>query len=231
MSTVVAGGAGAAYAGAPAVARTGTGREANPARPRKLTAVLRWSRRATVVGWFGWAALVVWGVQSGVLTSVGGLQHFLAGFGLWAATVYALVGASEAVFPVIPGSITIIAAPLLFGPVVGTLAAYAATCLGSVAVFLLSRHVGTDLLESRFRPATVERYLGWLCHRHFTRWFAVGIALPVAPDDLLCYLAGLSRMRLRTFALIILLLKPWALVLYTFGVLTLVRQVFPELAP
>lgn len=201
-----------------------------PTRSRTATTFLRWSRRATVVGWLGWGVLVAWGVRSGALTSVGHLQELLAGFGLWAPAVYAVVGAGEAVFPVVPGSVTVMAAPVLFGPVAGTLAAYAATCLGSTVVFLLSRHVGADLLHTRFRQATVDRYLGWLGHRHFTRWFAVAIALPVAPDDLLCYLAGMSRMRLRTFVLVILLLKPWALLLYTFGVLALLQRVVPWLA-
>ncbi|WP_122261390.1 TVP38/TMEM64 family protein [Ornithinimicrobium cerasi] len=202
------------------------------ARPTPTaTTFLRWSRRATVAGWLGCALLVAWGVQSGVLTSVGQLQAFLAGFGLWAAAVFALVGASEALFPVFPGSITIIAAPLLFGPVVGTLAAYAATCLGSVAVFLLSRHVGADLLAARFRPATVDRWLRRVRHRHFPRWFAVAIAMPVGPDDLLCYLAGVSRMSFRSFLLIVLALKPWALLAYIFGVLALVRAFVPWLAP
>jgi uncharacterized membrane protein YdjX (TVP38/TMEM64 family) len=205
-------------------------RRAPPARSRPVTPVLRWSRRVTVLGWLVLAVLVTWGVQAGVLTSVGHLRDFLAGFGLWAPIVYALVGASESVFPVVPGSVTVLAAPVLFGPVPGILVAYAATCLGSVAVFLLSRHVGTDVLRSRFRPATVQRYLGWLEHRHFARWFALGIALPLAPDDLLCYLAGLSGMRLRTFVLIVLLLKPWALVVYTFGVLSLLQHVLPWLA-
>lgn len=191
---------------------------------------LRWSRRVTVAGWLALIGLVVWGVQSGALTSVSRLRDLVEGFGPAAPVVYALVGAAEAVFPVVPGSATIIAAPILFGPVVGFVAAYAATCLGSVAVFALSRHVGTDLLRTRFRPATVDRWLGWLGHRHFTRWFALGIALPVAPDDLLCYLAGLSRMRWRTFVLLIVLLKPWALLIYVFGVITLLTQWFPWLA-
>lgn len=227
MSTVVVAGRGTARMTRPA-ARTGVV-TASPG-PRTVTTFVRWSRRATVVGWLGWAVLLAWGVQAGVLTSVGQLRDFLAGFGLWAPMVYALVGASEAVFPVVPGSITIIAAPVLFGPVVGIVAAYAATCLGSVAVFLLSRHVGADLLYTRFRPTTVDRYLGWLGHRHFPRWFAIAIALPVAPDDLFCYLAGMSRMRFRTFLLIILLLKPWALIAYTFGVLVLLQQLIPWFA-
>lgn len=190
----------------------------------------RWSRRVTLVGWVVWIGLLAWAFRSGMLTSVSRLRETVEGFGPLAPVVYALAGASEAVFPVIPGSVTIIAAPVIFGPVVGTLAAYAATCLGSIAVFVISRHVGQDLLTTRFRPATVQRWLGWLEHRHFTRWFALAIALPVAPDDLLCYLAGLSTMRARTFVLIILLLKPWSLLAYTFGVLALLQHWFPWLS-
>ncbi|GAA5166266.1 TVP38/TMEM64 family protein [Ornithinimicrobium tianjinense] len=202
----------------------------SPPPPPTAAAFLRWSRRVAVVGWVELVAMVVWGFQSGALTSVSALQDTVDGFGPLAPVVYALVGAGEAVFPVLPGSATIMAAPILFGPVVGVLVAYAATSLGSMLVFALSRHVGQDLLLARFRTATVERWLGWLQHQHFTRWFAVAIALPVAPDDLLCYLAGLSRMRWRTFVVIILLLKPWALIVYTFGVLTLLSRWIPWLA-
>lgn len=210
----------------PVVTRTPATAAPSPTAAR----FLRWSRRVAVTGWLGLIVMVVWGAQSGALTSVTRLREVLEGFGPLAPIAYALVGATEAVFPVIPGSATIVAAPILFGPVLGVVTAYAATCLGSIAVFALSRHVGQDLLHTRFRPATVDRWLGWLGHRHFTRWFAVAIALPVAPDDLLCYLAGLSQMRWRTFVVIILLLKPWALIIYTFGVLTLLSQWIPWLA-
>lgn len=208
---------------------SGSGPGSAPPSPAAAT-FLRWSRRVTLAGWLVLAALLLWGIWSGALTSVSRLRELVDGFGPLGPVVYALVGAAEAIFPVVPGSATIMAAPILFGPLVGLLAAYAATCLGSVAVFALSRHVGQDLLHARFRPATVDRWLGWLQHRHFTRWFALAIALPVAPDDLLCYLAGLSRMRWRTFVLIILLLKPWALIIYVFGVLGLLSRWIPWLA-
>lgn len=196
-------------------------------RPGVAAAFARWSRPVVVAGWLCWGALVFWGLQSGVLTSVGHLQEFVAGFGLLAPVAFVLVGASESVFPVIPGSLTIVSAPILFGPVLGSVAAYAATCLGSFAVFALARLVGRDLLTTRFRPAVVARYQRWLDDPRFLRWFALGIALPVAPDDLLCCLAGLSAVRTRTFVVVILLLKPWGLLAYTFGVLTLLQHLFP----
>lgn len=208
----------------------GAGGGATSTTSPRAAAYLRWSRRITLVGWLTVVGLVVWGVQSGALTSVARLRETLAGFGPMGPVVYALVGAAEAIFPVIPGSATIIAAPILFGPVVGFFAAYAATCLGSIAVFAISRHLGQELLYARFKASSVEKYLGWLQHRHFARWFALAIALPLAPDDLLCYLAGMSQMRWRTFVLVILLLKPWAMLFYIFGVLELLTRWFPWLA-
>ena len=49
----------------------------------------------------------------------------------------------------------------------------------------------------------------------FHKWFAVCIFLPFAPDDLLCYLAGLTRMSYRKFMLIILLGKPFGVTMYS----------------
>ncbi|AXH97348.1 TVP38/TMEM64 family protein [Ornithinimicrobium avium] len=201
-----------------------------PVRSPSAETFVRWSRPVALVGWLGLAGMVLWGVQSGVLTSATQLRDLVDGVGPLAPVVYALVGAGEAVFPVFPGSATIMAAPILFGPVLGVVVAYCATCLGSMLVFALSRHLGHDLISARFRPVTVQRWLGWLQHRHFAAWFAVAIALPFGPDDLLCYLAGLSRMRWRTFVVIVVLLKPWALIIYTFGVLTLLSRWIPWLA-
>ena len=95
--------------------------------------------------------------------------------------------------------------------------------------FAISRHVGRPLLETMFHRRSVRRYLGWLDHPHFTAYFAAAIALPVAPDDLLCYLAGLTKMRVRTYVLIILLLKPWSILAYSFGVIAVLQRWLPWL--
>lgn len=202
-----------------------------PKRSVDVSTFVRWSRRITIIGWFSVIAFVIWGITSGVLTSITRLREFLNGFGHIAPTMYSLLGATEAVFPLVPGSVTIIAAPILFGPVVGFFCAYAGTVLGSSAVFAISRHVGQDLLATKFKPSTIKRYLGWIEDRRFPMWFAIAIALPIAPDDLLCYLAGLTGMRWRTFLLIILLLKPITLLAYVFGVITLLGNWFPWLTP
>lgn len=206
-----------------------TPRAATPEQTDVAVRFARWTKRLTILGWISCAALVALGVWTGVLTSVPRLRAFLEDFGVWAPLVYTLVSASQSVVPVLPGGITVIAAPILFGPVVGSISSYVGTCLGSFVVFAISRHVGRPLLEEMFHRRSVRRYLGWLDHPHFTAYFAAAIALPVAPDDLLCYLAGLTKMRVRTYVLIILLLKPWSILAYSFGVIAVLQRWLPWL--
>ena len=60
--------------------------------------------------------------------------------------------------------------------------------------------------------------------------YALLIFLPVAPDDFLCYLAGVSRMRLTRFTTIILLGKPAAILMYSMGLHQVLRMAMEHLA-
>lgn len=184
-------------------------------------------RLAPLLGVLACAGAVLWGLRAGVLDSQAHLQSFIDSLGALGPLVLVLLSGASVVFPIIPGGILVLAAPVLFGPVEGTLLSYLAVCAGSFANFAIARHVGLGLIERAFSESTVEKYLGWTRRPRFTTLFATAIALPVAPDDLLCYLAGTTRMRWRTFALIILACKPWALIAYGLGVSALLMKVVP----
>src|SRR5699024_12818181 len=81
----------------------------------------------------------------------------------------------------------------------------------------LARRYGISLIQRSVPPRLVENFLSGTRSRHFPRAFALAILLPLAPDDALCYLAGTTAMRARTFVLIILLCKPWAILAYSLG--------------
>ena len=69
-----------------------------------------------------------------------------------------------------------------------------------------------------------EKYIGWLSDgERFDKLFAVAIFFPVAPDDFLCMLAGLTKMTYKKFTDIIILGKPASLLAYSFS-LTAVFQ-------
>lgn len=69
-----------------------------------------------------------------------------------------------------------------------------------------------------------EKYSNVTEHKNFTKYFAIAIFLPLAPDDFLCYLAGTTKMKLRHFTIIILLGKPFAIAMYTFGLDFIMRK-------
>lgn len=171
------------------------------------------------------AALVIVGFWTGTLRSLSSLQEFVHGLGFWGPLVYTVLVAAQCVFPIIPGGIGIIAGPVLFGSWMGFLLNWIGISIGSVAAFLIARHFGMAIIEKVFSPALVDRFDDWTDNPRFTKLFALAILLPVAPDDLLCYLAGTTRMRLSTYTLIIVLCKPPSLAVYSFGLIAALEGV------
>jgi len=164
------------------------------------------------------ALVVLAGWQAGIFDSLTALRQFTAQLGWFAPAAFMLLQYALVVFPVVPvGGVTVLAAPLLFGPVEGTIYNYVSICAGSFTAFALARRYGMSLIHRFVPPRLVEKYLRGTRSRHFTRAFAVAILLPLAPDDALCYLAGTTAMRVRTYVLIILLCKPWAILAYSLG--------------
>ncbi len=199
----------------------------NPGTDAAVRRFERISHWVTVVGLLVTVGLVVAGFVSGTFASVGALRDFVEQFGLWAPAVFTVIQATQCVFPVIPGAAGVVAGPILFGPVLGTICNYIGQSIGSFAAFLIARRLGRPLVETRLKSARSRRYLAWLEHPHYIRYFAAAIVLPVAPDDLLCYLTGLTQMRKRTFMLIILLGKPWSIMAYSFGWIAILNYLFP----
>lgn len=164
------------------------------------------------------AVVVLVGWQAGIFDSLSALREFTEQLGWFAPAAFMLLQVALVIFPVIPiGGATVLAAPLLFGPVEGTIYNYLSICVGSFADFALARRYGLALIRRFVPPRLVEKYLQSTRSPHFTRGFALAILLPLAPDDILCYFAGTTAMRTRTFAAIILLAKPWTILAYSLG--------------
>lgn len=191
--------------------------------PRDVTRPIR----VGVLGIFGLVvALFVWGFATGIFTSVENMRDWVASFGILGPLVYIAAQSAQVVVPVIPGGVGIVAGPVLFGFWQGSLWNYVAVVIGSLIDFQIGRHVGLPAVRAVFPAGAVDKYLLWTRHPRFARWFAVAIFLPIAPDDLLCYLAGTTGMRFRWFTWIILAGKPWAILIYSWLVLTVGGSLF-----
>ena len=214
---------------------SGTGRATEKKPPRKGVAVIVEKRTKllrtalnsfTVVGFLLVGAMMFYGWQMGIFNSPENLQTFLTGFGLAAPFLFLLIQAVQVIVPILPGSMGCVVGVLAFGPWMGFFYNYIGICAGSFAAFWLARHYGRAFVKAVTKKKQYEKYVGWLDKGDkFDLFFAVAIFLPVAPDDLLCYLAGLTKMKLKRFIWIILLGKPLALWLYSMGVTSILTWI------
>lgn len=173
----------------------------------------------------GVVVLAIIGWRAGLFTSVETLQAFLARMGIWAPAVFLLVQIAQIIVAIVPGGITCTVGVVAFGPVMGFIYNYVGIVVGSFLVFLLARRFGVPLIRSLVSPKTFNKYIGWLDKGQplFNKLFAVAIFLPFAPDDLLCMIAGISKMPLRTYVLILVLCKIPFLIPYSVGLPALVK--------
>lgn len=164
--------------------------------------------------------------MSEIFASPEALQQYLLQFGMLAPLVFMAIQVTQVVFPIIPGGLTCVAGVLCFGPLWGFVYNYISIGIGSCINFLLIRRYGKPLLIRLSSPRIYEKYVGWLDKgERFDKLFAIAIFMPVAPDDFLCMLAGLTKMTFRKFVTIIALCKPCSIFLYSVGLSTLLTEI------
>ncbi|AGF55685.1 putative membrane protein YdjX (TVP38/TMEM64 family) [Clostridium saccharoperbutylacetonicum] len=169
----------------------------------------------------------VYGIQMNLFTSQAALQTFLQPFGWFAPIIFIIFQAVQVVLPISPGAIGCVGGVLIFGSIQGFIYNYIGICIGSIVAFLLARHYGLNYVVNMSNKKVFNKYISWLKKPSFERIFAIAIFLPVAPDDFLCYIAGLSKMKFKKFVIIILLGKPFAIAMYSLILNIIVQKLLP----
>lgn len=165
------------------------------------------------------------GFQQGIFTEQAKMEAFLQSCGIFAPLFFVLLQAVQVVIPILPGAIGCVYGIVFWGAVKGFFLNYIGICIGSIWAFLLARHFGQEFVLQITGNRFFEKYSKYLVKENqFEKIFAILIFLPVAPDDFLCYLAGISRIPLKRFTLIILLGKPFAILLYSMGLNQIIQN-------
>ena len=138
------------------------------------------------------------------------MRAYIRQFSPFAYGIFFLVQLASVILAPIPSNATSLAGAALFGTLPAFLLTYGAVFVGSVAVFRLVRSLGRPFVERFVQRESMEKYMA-LIERKQDAFFAVAFLLPGFPDDILCFLAGLTDMPFRRFALMVLLFRPWGL--------------------
>lgn len=161
--------------------------------------------------------VIVITLKNTIFASDDTLMKYINSFGIYSSIAFIILQILQVIFPVIPGGASCLVGVILFGPLEGFIYNYIGLCIGSVIAFYLSKRYGLNLIRKLFSEKLLNKYLGYLNHPNYYKIFFMGILLPGAPDDFLCYLSGLTDISYKKFMIAIVVGKPLTLIGYSIG--------------
>lgn len=142
--------------------------------------------------------------------SVDSLRQYISGFAPYSHLCFFLIQFLSVVLAPIPSNISAAAGGLLFGTLPSFLLTASAVAAGSLVVFLLARIIGRPFADKLVSRKISEKYLD-LINDRADLFLLLAFLFPFFPDDVLCILAGLTKISLGRFTLLVVLARPWGL--------------------
>jgi uncharacterized membrane protein YdjX (TVP38/TMEM64 family) len=126
------------------------------------------------------------------------LRAFIAGFGVWAPVVYAMIYTISAPIPFLATVLSPVGG-LLFGAVSGSLLVIGVATLSSLIPFMLARQLGQAWVESKLTGNRLENvYRRSQGQGGFLFIFLMRL-IPVLPWEVQNYVAGISKVSVLTY--------------------------------
>lgn len=168
------------------------------------------------------AALVLLALAAGVfaLYKSGALRHIrsvedvralIDRAGPFAGAAYFLLQMLSVILAPIPSNVTMMAGALALGFWPAMLLGVAAIWLGSIVMFLLARRLGRRAVQGWVDRGVMDKYLPMIEEKQDMFLFLT-LLFPFFPDDMLCILAGVTSIPTLRFIAIMMLARPWGLI-------------------
>jgi uncharacterized membrane protein YdjX (TVP38/TMEM64 family) len=129
------------------------------------------------------------------------ITRFLLSLGPYSSAVFVLLQALQVVIAPIPGELTGIVGGYVYGETFGFLLSTVGLTLGSWVAFELARILGGPFVEKFVKKEVLEKF-NFLTTDTGTVISFVLFLFPGFPKDYLCFILGLSPMRLGTFLIV-----------------------------
>ena len=124
----------------------------------------------TVVGTVATLILGIWIYRTGFFEAEGSFKALLDGMGIYAPLTFLLIQIIQVVYPIIPGGVTVVVAPLVFGPLWGFIYSFIGVLIGSSINFILARKYGKTFVRAFVSEETYRKYYGWLTKGKRFEW-------------------------------------------------------------
>ena len=168
-----------------------------------LLFLLIWPLLLIWLGYVGWDVIKNWPHDASAFdTYKETIRGWLNALGPLAPVGFILIQALQVVFAPIPGEATGFLGGFLFGAVPGFFYSSLGLTLGSCLAFLVSRGLGSRVMEKLFRTESLAKFDA-LFERNGALVAFLLFLFPGAPKDYLCYLLGLSKLPFKVFLVLV----------------------------
>lgn len=120
-------------------------------------------------------------------------------FGVFGPLFFVLLQAAQVVFTPINHYAVGIAGGFLYGPYIGGCLNWVGRIIGHLIAFLISKKLGRKAVDRFVNPKTIAKYDKYVSNQYLILFLIY--FLPFFPDDEISYLAGLSKMDFKKFAI------------------------------
>ncbi|EFW89119.1 SNARE-like domain protein [Streptococcus equinus ATCC 9812] len=151
-----------------------------------------------------------------ILNDPDALTRALKGHLIIGSIGFLLLQIIQVVIPIIPGGVTTVVGFMAFGPILGFILNYVGIVIGSIILFLLTRRYGKPFILLFVDEKSFKHYEQKLASSTYETVFALNMASPISPADILVMVTGLSRMSFKRFLYIILICKPISIVAFSY---------------
>lgn len=147
--------------------------------------------------------------KSGLLSkfdSIDSFRKYVASFGVWTTVVFAICQFLQVVILPIPSFITVGAGVLLFGPFLSSCLSCIGIILGSLVGFFIGRKFGYKVAKWLVGEKNLDKALKMIKGKDkiiLTFMFL----FPFFPDDVLCFVAGITTMSTSYFVIMIIIVR------------------------
>lgn len=151
-----------------------------------------------------------------ILNNPDALTRALKGHLILGSIGFLLLQIIQVVIPIIPGGVTTVVGFMAFGPILGFILNYVGIVIGSIILFLLTKRYGKPFILLFVDEKSFKHYEQKLASSTYETVFALNMASPISPADILVMITGLSRMSFKRFLYIILICKPISIVAFSY---------------
>ena len=151
------------------------------------------------------------------IASIEALRDYISEFGNMAVFLFILFSFLQVIILPVPGSVTVAAGVALFGPLKCSIFSFIGITLGSIVAFAIGRVVGEKAVRWIVGEETLKKWLQKLKGKDYLI-LSIMFLLPLFPDDVLCFVAGLSSMTWTYFIVMIVITRVTSILATSYSV-------------